>query len=72
MNEQISALAGQAGYLPDMFGVGHWDSPEFKKFSELMVCECIRVLERHAAFAAHPEAYHYAAHLIEHHFGLNQ
>ncbi len=37
MNERIRQLAEQAGYLPDSFGVGHWDMPECKKFAELIV-----------------------------------
>jgi hypothetical protein len=37
-------LAEQAGYLPDMFGIGHWDSPRCKKFAELIVRECIDVV----------------------------
>ena len=41
MNERIKQLALQAGYLPDMFGVGHWDIPECKKFAELIIQECI-------------------------------
>ena len=40
MNLRIRALAEQAGYSPDMFGVGHWDMPECKKFAELIVREC--------------------------------
>ena len=40
MNERIKELAEQAGYLPDMFGIGHWDMPECKKFAELIVKEC--------------------------------
>jgi len=40
MNEKIKELAEQSGYLPDMFGVGHWDMPEFKTFAELIVKEC--------------------------------
>ena len=41
MNERIKELAEQAGYLPDMFGIGHWDMPECQKFAELIVKECI-------------------------------
>ena len=44
MNERIQELAEQAGYLPDSFGVGHWDMPECKKFAELIVRECINSL----------------------------
>ena len=40
MNERIRLLALEAGYTPDMFGVGHWDMPECKKFAELIVREC--------------------------------
>jgi len=43
MNERIEQLAEQAGYKADMFGFGHWDMPECKKFAELMVRECIDV-----------------------------
>ena len=41
MNERIQELAKQAGYQEDMFGVGHWDMPECKKFAELIIQECI-------------------------------
>ena len=42
MNERIRALAEQAGYEKDMFGIGHWDMPECKKFAELIVRECAK------------------------------
>lgn len=45
MNERIKELAIQAGYLPDSFGVGHWDMPECKKFAELIVRDCISSIE---------------------------
>ena len=41
MNERIKLLAEQAGYTKDMFGVGHWDMPECKKFAELIIAECM-------------------------------
>jgi hypothetical protein len=41
MNERIKKLPEQAGYEEDMFGIGHWDMPEFKKFAELLVMECM-------------------------------
>ena len=40
MNERIKELAEQAGYLPDSFGMGHWDMPECQKFAELIIQEC--------------------------------
>ena len=43
MNERIRELAEQAGYTPDMFGVGHWDMPECQKFAELILGECLRI-----------------------------
>ena len=43
MNERIKLLAEQAGYLPDMFGIGHWDMPECKKFAQLIVGECVLI-----------------------------
>lgn len=41
MNKRIKLLAEQAGYLPDGFGIGHWDMPECKKFAELIIQECV-------------------------------
>ena len=41
MNKRIRLLAEQAGYTKDMFGIGHWDMPECKKFAELIVQECM-------------------------------
>jgi len=41
MNERIKQLAEQAGYKEDMFGVGHWDIPECKKFAELIIQDCL-------------------------------
>jgi hypothetical protein len=35
MNPRIKELAIEAGYLPDMFGIGHWDMPEFQTFVRL-------------------------------------
>jgi len=45
MNERIRQLAEQAGYEKDMFGIGHWDMPECKKFAELIVQECVNTVE---------------------------
>ena len=36
MTERIKELAEQAGYMPDGFGIGHWDMPECKRFYELV------------------------------------
>jgi hypothetical protein len=45
MNDRIKELAEQAGYEKDMFGVGHWDMPECKKFAELIIQECMRMCD---------------------------
>ncbi len=45
MNDRVKQLALEAGYLPDSFGIGHWDMPECKKFAELIVRECMRMCE---------------------------
>jgi len=45
MNERIQELAKHAGYEKDMFGIGHWDMPECKKFAELIVRECASIVE---------------------------
>ena len=50
MNERIKELAEQAGYEKDMFGIGHWDMPECKKFAELIVMECIKILADNGEF----------------------
>ena len=46
MNERIKELALKAGYLPDSFGVGHWDMPECHKFAELLIRECADIALR--------------------------
>ena len=46
MNNKIKELAEQAGYLPDSFGIGHWDMPECKKFAELIIAELRGVLTK--------------------------
>jgi hypothetical protein len=74
MNERIRELAEQAGYLPDMFGIGHWDMPECKKFAELVIQECIKIMHTNERI---PEGFFYAkpAHVhelvIKQHFGID-
>lgn len=55
--ERIRELALEAGYLPDGFGIGHWDMEECRNLVELVVRECIEqgnVLAKHY-IASHPE-----------------
>lgn len=61
MNERIKELAVQAGYLPDMFGIGHWDMPECEKFAELIVAECISI-NRQRLFSDYEGDSHRVAH----------
>jgi hypothetical protein len=64
MNERIKELAEQAGYTKDMFGVGHWDMPECKKFAELIVRECMSNL--------YLNGYDDAMIQIQKHFGVEE
>ena len=67
MNERIKKLALQAGYQEDMFGIGHWDMPEFKKFAELLVIECMSICEELGDKGLDG---HYCADEIKKHFGV--
>ena len=67
MNERIRELAEQAGYEKDMFGIGHWDMPECKKFAELIVRECAEVGSKFSQ--AHPLDIQYQ---IKRHFGVKE
>ncbi len=71
MNERIRELAQQAGYEKDMFGIGHWDMPECKKFAELIVRECAGICFSEAeghnmAFGEH------CGIIIKEHFGVDE
>ena len=68
MNERIKQLAEQAGYLPDMFGIGHWDMPECKKFAELIVKECAD----HIMNSTDRYRKEYFANMIKEHFGVKE
>ena len=72
MNERLKQLAEQAGYLPDMFGIGHWDMPECKKFAELIVRECAKVCrDQPNAYALKADRDNCAI-AIEEHFGVEE
>jgi hypothetical protein len=64
MNERIRQLAEQAGYLPDSFGIGHWDMPECKKFAQLIVQECAELVDG--------RTFLYAGNTIREHFGIEE
>ena len=52
MNERIKELAEQAEYQEDMFGIGHWDMPECKKFTKLIVQECMNIIVQNRKYAS--------------------
>jgi hypothetical protein len=66
MNERIRELAIEAGYEKDMFGIGHWNMPECKKFAELIIRECadIATMKQHE--------WHSAGSYILEHFGVEK
>ena len=72
MNERIQALAEQAGYLPDMFGIGHWDMPECKKFAQLIVEECADVGSQWAEDLIDTKHYAFVNKKIKQHFGVDE
>ena len=72
MNERIKQLAEQAGYKADMFGVGHWDMPECKKFAELIVRECIDIVNRHEYSYHEADPLWETAQLIKERFGIEE
>jgi hypothetical protein len=72
MNERIKQLAEQAGYLPDSFGVGHWDMPECKKFAELIVRECAKFLDENSGYDNSNNAWHPEPEDLLKHFGVEE
>lgn len=75
MNERIKQLAIEAGYLPDNFGIGHWDMPECKNFAELIVRECGAVINSEN-YREHSkgwnDAIEWADGMIKEHFGVEE
>ena len=75
MNERIKKLALQAGYQEDMFGIGHWDMPEFKKFAELLVREFEVVAKQQPHYYDAPSCgwrnpINYVCRTVKEHFGV--
>ena len=71
MNERIQQLAEQAGYTTDMFGVGHWDMPECKRFAELIVRECANIDFRREVGLTADDDYEIGK-VIKVHFGVEE
>jgi hypothetical protein len=72
MNKRIRELAIEAGYTTDMFGVGHWDMAECKKFAELIVRECMDVGSQWADGLIDAKHYAFVNKKIKEHFGVKE
>ena len=72
MNKRIRQLAEQAGYTKDMFGVGHWDMPECKKFAELIVRECADIAKHHVMNISTYADAEFVEEQIGKHFGVEE
>ena len=80
MNERIIKLGLESGMLNYVehetprhyFLCANADEECLAKFAELVVKECVTVLEQHHPYTIDPEAYHYAISLIEEHFGVEE
>ena len=75
MDELIQELAMQANdKTGNLFDLNHKELNVFlEKFAELLVLECAKVLTQHGSyFSGEGEPYHYAASLIEEHFGVEK
>ena len=72
MNERIRELAEQAGYMEDMFGIGHWDMPECKKFAELIVKKCANIVWDEAEKTSNSDVNDAGYKIIEHFFGVEE
>jgi hypothetical protein len=80
MNQRIIKLGLESGMLNYVehetprhyFLCANADEECLAKFAELIVKECVTVLEQHHPYTIDPEAYHYAISLIEEHFGVEK
>ena len=72
MNKRIKELAEQAGYESDMFGIGHWDMPEFKKFAELIIRECADIAQFHVMNVSTYADAEFVDNQIKEHFGVTE
>jgi hypothetical protein len=73
MNERIRKLAEQNGFIHEHMtdSERHDASKKFETITKLIVEECAKVLTQHGSyFSGEGEPYHYAASLIEEHFGI--
>ncbi len=66
MNERIRELALEAGYQEDMFGIGHWDMPECRRFAQLIIKECGLIADVNLEGSTYPSF------LMKQHFGIKE
>ena len=67
MNERIRELAEQAGFIPGIMGLNRYTYFDPEKFAELIVRECMRVVEDY-----YMDPCSYADEAIKEHFGVEE
>ena len=67
MKDRIKKLALEAGYVKDNSGFKHWEMPEFRKFAELLIEECLYVASRTDEYDEDYAGWD----MVEKHFELN-
>jgi hypothetical protein len=55
--EKIKEIAEKAGYETDMFGIGHWDGAQLNKFANLMLQECLNIVQEQKAWVEGQQVY---------------
>jgi len=72
MNERIRELVRQAGLDDADFPIENWDNVPLAKFAELIVQECIKMVENEAAQYAEPVWAFELVNDIKQHFGVEE
>jgi len=72
MNEQIRELVRQAGLDDADFPVENWDNVPLAKFAELIVRECLDIVNRHEYSYHEADPLWETAQLIKQHFGVEE
>jgi hypothetical protein len=70
MNPRILQLAKQAGLDDDMFPLDEWDNPELEKFAELIVEECLDIVDGEDDGSADTKSVRLAMIRMKQHFGV--
>jgi len=72
MNERIRELVRQAGLDDADFPVENWDNVPLAKFAELIVRECLDIVNRHEYSYHEADPLWETAQLIKQHFGVEE